>query len=630
MNQIHTLTDDPVVAYAAAELSRCLRKMTGIYSRVRLAPAHRPGAPGFWLGTCEAIPGCGLAPSRWDDAYALKGGDGHWTIAGSNPRSVLFGVYAWLERHGARWVRPGKRGEILPRLEQLPAGPLDVVERASYRHRGICIEGATSIRHVLDLVDWMAKRRMNTFYLQFRHAGTFWDRWYGREYNPYFGTPRHLTDEECFALDDQVIAAAHRRGMVMHRVGHGWTAAAVGLRPFGWHKTDAPVAPDKQRWLAELNGQRGLHQGIPINTELCYSHGPAFEALIEELAGYARAHPEIEVLHFWLSDAPNNKCECPDCAPLTPPDWYARLVNALSERLHQVDPERRFVFLSYFESWWPPEREMLTSERGNAVFMFAPITRCFRHALTDPECATDFPLDRPALNRVGMPRGNQAFLHFLSQWRQAFAGDSFVYDYHLIWAVFEQLTDTAIGRVLHQDMRDLGGLGLNGMVSCQVMRCFWPTGLAMAALADTLWDAGADWGALRDRHFAAAYGHGAALVTAYLDGLDALLFSGPPHERGPILSAERLDQARAVRDHVHRHHSKLARLSRNAPDEVQRQSFKLLLHHNRLVDEYCGALLGEIDPQALRTWLLRSERRIHPYLDVSFLLGRHPLLAPAS
>ncbi len=316
--------------------------------------------------------------------------------------------------------------------------------------------------------------------------------------------------------------------------------------------------------------------------------------------------------------------------PLTPPDWSARLVNALSERLYRIDTQRRFVFLSYFESWWPPERETISSERGNAIFMFAPITRCFRHALTDPDCASDFPLDRPALNHVGMPRGNQAYLRFLEQWRQAYAGDSFVYDYHLIWAVFEQLTDTAIARVLHQDMRDLGRLGLNGMVSCQVMRCFWPTGLAMAALAETLWNAGADWDALRKSHFAAAYGEEAGRVASYLDALDALLFSGPAHERGSVLTAGRADQARGVLAHVRKHRPDLTRMWRGAPDPARRESLSLLLHHNRLLELYCGALLGDVDAQALKTWLLRSERRVHPHLDVSFLMGRHALLSRSS
>ncbi len=247
--------------------------------------------------------------------------------------------------------------------------------------------------------------------------------------------------------------------------------------------------PDKQRWLAELGGKRELFHKTPINTELCYSHPPAFDALIGELAAYAQAHPEVDVLHFWLSDATNNKCECPDCAALSPADWYARLVNTLSERLHQIDPQRRFVFLSYFESWWPPEKHVVESSRGNAIFMFAPIARCFRHALADETCASDSPLQRPALNHVVMPRDNRTYTRFLDNWWKVFTGDSFLFDYHLMWAVHEQVMDTALGQVMHEDMRDLKKLGLNGMVSCQVMRSFWPTGLAMAAMAETLWNA---------------------------------------------------------------------------------------------------------------------------------------------
>jgi len=632
MNQIYILapTDEPVLAYAAREFARYARKIASARLRVKLLDQYQPGLPGIWLGVGAAFNGAAdasIAPCNWDDGYQIKQIGDQLLIAGANGRSALFGVYAYFERLGARWVRPGPRGEWLPKLERLPVEPFEVVERPSYRHRGICIEGAPSIEHALGIVDWMAKRRMNTFFLQFQHAGTFWDRWYARSYNPYFGRPKRLTDEECYALDDQLIAAARQRGLIVHRVGHGWTAAAVGLRPFGWQTTEEQVAPDKQRWLAELGGRRELFHKTPINTELCYSHPPAYDALIGELAAYAQAHPEVDVLHFWLSDATNNKCECPDCAALSPADWYARLVNTLSERLHQIDPQRRFVFLSYFESWWPPEKQVIESNRGNAIFMFAPIARCFRHALADESCASDFPPQRPALNHVVMPRDNRTYTRFLHDWWKVFTGDSFLFDYHLIWAVHEQVMDTALGRVMHEDMRDLRQLGLNGMVSCQVLRSFWPTGLAMAAMAETLWNADAAWPDMQRRYFAAAYGDDAEVVEQCLAGLDALLSGAPPHERGPVLKADQPERVRAVAEYVRRGRPALALLMKSASAPAHRESLSLLLHHNRFLELLCGVLLGEVNAEDARAWLLRSERRVHASLDVPFLMGRHPVFS---
>ena len=631
MKTIYLLSDDPAVVFAANEFARYARKMAAKRLSVKRAAQYEPGQPGVWLGLGPDFAGAAdssLTPSRWDDGFQLKQTAGQLLIAGANARSVLFGVYAYFERLGARWIRPGPRGEWLPKLDAWPPEEtFDVTERAAYRHRGVCIEGAPAIEHALGLIDWMAKKRMNAFFLQFRHGGTFWDRWYSRDYNPYYGQPHKLIDEECYAYDAQTIVAAKQRGMMVHRVGHGWTAAAVGLRPFGWQTTDEQVAPDKQRWLAELNGQRGLFKQIPINTELCYSHRPAFEGLLDEVMQYAEAHPEVDVLHFWLSDATNNKCECADCAALSPADWYARLVNALSERLYQIDPDKRFVFLSYFESWWAPEQTMIESQRGNAIFMFAPIVRCFRHTLADETCTSDFPAERPPINHVTMPRDNRSYQRFLQDWWKMFSGDSFLFDYHLIWPVHAQLSDVELARVLHQDMRDLRQLGLNGMVSCQVLRIFWPTGLPMTAMAEALWDADSSWEQVKRSYFAGAYGEDAAWVDGYLAGLEALLYDRPPHEK-PILTPEQPEQARAILAYLEQHAGELAARQKRAASPAYRESLALLVHHNQFLKLLCGVVTGEQKPQAAKDWLLRSERRVHPFLDVPFLLGQHAHILP--
>jgi hypothetical protein len=508
---------------------------------------------------------------------------------------------------------------LLPALERLPSDSLNVQETASYRHRGICIEGSPSLEHALNMVDWMTKRRMNSFFLQFRHSGTFWERWYSRAYNPYFGRPAQLDEAGFRELDEKLIAEVKRRGLLLHQVGHGWTAATVGMPYNGWQTTDLDVEVNKKRWLAKLHGRRQLFHQIPINTELCYSFGPAFVALLNEIIRYAQAHPEVDVLHFWLSDAMNNKCECKHCARMSPADWYAKLVNALSERLCVEAPERRFVFLSYFESWWAPEQLTVEAACGNAILMFAPISRCFRHSLTDQACDDRMSLTRPPLNHASMPRTNIPFAKLLDKWCKVYKGDSFLFDYYLWSGLHTQVSDLSLARIIHKDMQSLKDLGMNGYISCQVLRSFWPTGLSMAAMADTTWNRKLRWQQLRKAHFVAAYGPDADWVDGYLTRLERLLLGAPQHDGGERMEAKQPKQLRAIEAFLQEHYVELVLRAGRVTEPIHRESLQLLAHMSHFLLMKCQVLLGKVEPADLKAWLLKSERNVHPFLDVPAL-----------
>ncbi len=594
-------------------------------SRVNVQPGTA------WLGICDRLPPPtdALTPAAWGDGYAIWAEGGALYIAGRNARSVLFGVYAFLETQGVRFVRPGPAGEVIPAIADVTLPSTPIVEIAHYRHRGVCIEGATSLDHALGMVDWCAKRRMNTVFLQFIHSGYFYNQWYERKYNPkHAGAP--LTEAEALQYDDQLIAAMQRRGLIFHRVGHGWTSAAFGMPRSGWVTETAPVPPDAVRWLAEVKGERKLFADIPINTELCYSFQPAFDAFVETIVRYCEAHPELDVVHVWLSDAFNNKCECADCRPLTIADWYARIINALSEALHRRTPGTRFVFLAYFELWWAPEQVQIDDHHGNAILMFAPITRCFGHALGDPACDDGQECPRPPLNQLVMSRQTNGFYRrILPAWRQAFGGDSFNFDYHLMWAIWQELTDTHLAQVFYDDLGQLKTLGLDGIVSCQSFRAFYPSGLAMATLAEALWNPNQPLEAIRHAHIEAAFGSDAAFADDYLRQTEAFLGTGDPHRRALPFSdatAEALAECSAFLQA-----SLIALEARKdaAADPVRRLSLALLANHARLLAQIVAShqarLAGNRDAaeralDAAADLLRRTERRFSPYIDTMLAL----------
>lgn len=622
---------DATLEFAARELARYVTMLTDARWTVTREGSPVTTADTIWLGLYGRLPQSPrveLTPALWDDGYAIWCQDGNCYIAGQNARSVLFGVYDWLERQGVRFVRPGPDGEVVPHVAALSFPDRPIVEQAYYRHRGVCIEGAPSLEHTLGMVDWCAKKRMNTLFLQFFSSRYFYNNWYARAYNPQFAD-HAISDQEAIAMDQQVIAALKLRGQVLHQVGHGWTGATVGLPRSGWVTADEPVPPDRVRWLAEVNGERKLFHEIPINTELCYSYRPAFDVMVETIVRYVTTHPEVDIVHVWLSDATNNKCECAECRTLTISDWYAKLINALSEALQAQAPGKRFVFLCYIELLWPPEQVMVDDRYGNIVMMFAPISRSFGRALNDPACDDGLSYPRPALNQFVAPRSNAFFVRTLRAWRDVFGGDSFDFDYHLMWAVWAHLTDTVAARVIYEDLQDLQALGLDGLVSCQPLRNHYPSGLAMAVMAEALWDPHVPFAEIRRGYLQAAFGEHAAYVGEYLQRLEAMLDPGDPDWRVPPLSNKNADELQQVGAFLAESLAALTAHLEVTAHATHRRSLDILCHHARFLQRIVRAyqVLAADDLGAARAaladataFLQDTEPLYHRVMDTQLML----------
>jgi hypothetical protein len=575
------------VAVAAAELARYLPQLAPVAVEV-LPPreaAPKESKAQIVLGTSfHLLLGLGLrnlpAPSAWDDAFAIIPKAGVLYLAGSNPRSVLFAAYRLLEALGAVFLRPGRNGEVLPKRKALRLPQRPIREKASYRHRGICIEGSPRLEHVLDILDWMAKRRMNAFQLQFVHSGVFWKRGYQQSpevEGTVWGEWMPKWDSE--ALDDRVIARAKELGMMIHRVGHGWTAATVGLDGTSWEKTEQRPPASKRQWLAEVNGKRRLWGEVPANTELCYSNPEVRAAFVETVMRYARQHSEVDLLHVWLSDAYNNKCECAGCRAKSPSDWYVELVNAIGQRLKDEGLPMRIVFLGYVDLLWPPQQARLTAD--NVTFMYAPITRCFRHALDDAKCDAGESAARPALNECRLPRTNRAYAEVMREWTKLGPKDTFLFDYHNIWVVWQDGLGFDVAEVMAQDMADLAGLGLDGFMSCQAIRAFYPTPYLAMAMADGLWNRRLPRKQHRRAVMEAAFGEQAALVEEYLGQLVKMVRLGKDYEHDSRLQPGRgsREELTAVARFAARHQQQFAKLAKSATSEVIRTSLEIMAVH---------------------------------------------------
>jgi hypothetical protein len=619
---IYLVRNDPVINFAAQELSRYLQNMTGCQAVVESDAAFQPGQGGFWLGLIEDFPGLQSPEqsSSLDDAILIQVQNGQGVIAGLHGRSLLLAVYRFLTEAGCRWVRPSVEGEMIPQ-KSLANLKVHLVEHPSYRHRAICIEGAVSLENVLDIIDWSPKVGFSGYFMQFREGHTFFERWYSHKHNPLL-QPEECTVEQARRFTQQIEAELTRRGMLYHAVGHGWTCEAFGIPGLGWD----PVVKD---WPAEVidslalvNGQRQMWHDIPLITSLCFSNPQVRRRVVDGVVGYVQAHTNIQALHFWLDDGFNNKCECSECQKMRPADYYVILLNELDEALSRVGYPGKVVFLAYADLLWPPQVEKIQKPE-RFILMFAPITRSYRRPLF-PKDTSDV-LPPYVRNQLVFSDNNDEQLAFLRAWQKLFQGDSFIFDYHLMQSGVYTLDPDHIflARLLHTDLQNLRKLGLNGYVSCQIQRIFFPTGLVMYVMGRMLWNDRLRFDDLVDEYFDAAFGPDGRLCKEYLTGLSALQDVVPVREKGLEVDPQvqvKLQQAlKTIQDF-----QPVITLNLALPDRCQRQSWLYLQAHAELMQRYLRLLsakaAGEEEAmqrlwEGIKRFVQEQELSLQPVFD---------------
>lgn len=521
MIKIARISYDPVIAYAAEELQRCLREMDRETEVLILTyPTYRWELEDvLWVGMDDALKEFlpNVKDAHLDDAIAIEVKGAKGFITGANPRAVLIAVYRYLRELGADWIRPGKDGELLPACR--PENYMvSVREVPSCRHRGVCIEGSNSLQMVCDMIDWLPKVGMNAYFNQFLVPATFYERWYGHLYNPELRGEK-ISGADVEGIRDTTVFEMKRRGLLYHAVGHGWTCEPFGIAGRGWDPDGKYDIPEEVRQkLACVNGKRELHGNIPLDTNLCYSNPEVQGKMSDAVVEYCEAKPEIDYVHVWLADNTNNHCECENCIQKRPADWYIDILNLIDEKMTAKGLPAKIVFLMYCDLYWPPEKETLRNP-DRFVLMFAPITRTYSKSLGDAGEFDPEKLPPYVRNHCELPRSVEENLAWLKLWQRFFNGDSFDYDYHYMWDLFRDIAHMQMNRVLFDDMKAMKKLGLNGMISCQNQRVWLPSGFGMTAMAAALWDENADYDQVADTYFRAAFGPDGALVRGYLEEL---------------------------------------------------------------------------------------------------------------
>ena len=598
------------VAFAARELERLLRLTDpSLETKIVEMPFDPDAAGVLWVGP-DGDPGFGEDDATDTVKIGVSGMSG--VITGSNPRSVLIAVYRFMRELGCRFIRPGRDGEKIPQRE-LRDLSVSVAETASYRHRGVCIEGADSYENVFDMIDFLPKVGMNEYFIQFMVPTEFFMRWYAHVGSPVLEPEWKDADEARRIAADMTVRLEKeikKRSLRYQKAGHGWTCEPFGIPGGGWFRRDTPLTPEQQKVLAEVNGERQLWGGVPLDTNLCYSNDEVRATVTDAITAYAAQNPQIDAIHFWLADGYNNHCECENCRKMRPADWYVRMLNELDEKMTASGLETKIVFLIYVDLLWEPKVEKIRNP-GRFILMFAPITRSYGQNYGD--CLTfDGELPPYVRNRLEMPSSLAQNVEHLRRWQADFDGDSFAFDYHLMWAHVGDIGYEKCARNLFCDMKDLKKLGLDGMVSCQIQRCFWPTSLPFLAMAAALWDSEADFDRVADDYYRAAFGDKADAVRGAMKTLSR---SCGLYEKAPSVWD---------RDKAYSGREELLEAVKDAPDPDALAAYA----------EYLGLLFGFLEKlpsqdkdevrraaDALFDWMWKNEMRLQRVLDVRNSVG---------
>lgn len=469
-----------------------------------------------------------------DDQYVISVQDCHGVIAGSNDRSVLLGVYHYLKSLGCRFLAPGTAFEAVPVCTEKQQLFCHSRQTAAFRHRGVCIEGANSLENILDFIDWLPKLGCSCFFLQFQLPYTFMARWYHHEMNPLL-TPETFSRETAQAYTQQIVHAMKKRGVLLHQAGHGWTAQAIGMDAFDWKEARQVLTAEEAQKVALLDGKRQLFHGIPMNTNLCYSNPDAIESFTRQVLDYVCAHPKIDYLHVWLADEPNNICECESCQKTTPSDQYVELLNHIDQELTRIGSPVKIAFLLYQELLFPPRQAKLQNP-DRFLLMFAPISRTFSQSYQPKDDYGPVPVYRR--NQFVLPADLDENMAYLAGWQAYFSGDSFIYDYPLGRAHYGDLGYVHISRIIHEDIQKIRSMKLNGYISCQELRAWFPNALPNYVMGYTLFDPSRSFEELTEEYFSAAYGDGWEEVRTYLTQVSALCSCDYFNGKGPRIQPE--------------------------------------------------------------------------------------------
>ncbi|TAH34349.1 MAG: DUF4838 domain-containing protein [Planctomycetota bacterium] len=313
----------PATRYAAGELQRWLKEMTGAELPI-VADTEPPRPHEILVGPSKRLYDYGIAlrlGPLGQEGYVLRTVGERLLVAGGEPRGTLYAVYGLLGDHlGCRWFTP--EVSRIPRTERLPLPQLDESRIPALEYRDVFI-------HECHDGDWAARNRLNSSHarLEARHGGRV-------EYAGFVHTFNDLVPVEKY---------------------------------FETHP----------EYFSEIDGKREREQ-----TQLCCTNEEVVRIVTEEVRRRMREHPEAMVFSVSQNDW-FRYCQCGPCAALAAAEGsqmapVLQLVNRVAEAVEEEFPDKAVDTLAYQWTRRPPKT---LRPRRNVIVRLCSIECCFAHPL---------------------------------------------------------------------------------------------------------------------------------------------------------------------------------------------------------------------------------------------------------
>ncbi len=476
----------PAESLAVAELARYLGAMSGARFPV-VGGAHR--GPAIVVRVARRDRELFARDARevtHDDSYEITTRGDSLIIHGATGRAVLFAAYDLLERLGCRFIAPDfpfyhGANEVVPRLAVLRYEAADVHERPAMAYRKIDVESGRSHDEstLRAIVDWMPKARYNVLQLPLNFGGNgrvVWDHWRGA-----------------------LLPELERRQLLIEVGGHGYqnfiAAGMEGGTLFDRHP----------EWFGhDSSCARSRSPRMVFNT----ANPEAVRYVIDGVVGYAKAHPEIDILDFWPPDGARWSACAADSTLGTTADRQATLLNAVHAALAAERPALRLETIAYSETEEPPRTVTLDP----AVLVdFCPISQHFEEQLFDPRDET-----------------NAGYARAVDAWRGRFRGETSLYSYYRKYAW--RSLPVVIPRYIQRDLEGAADAGMRG-VSAYAEPADWSTyEINHYVLGRIAWNPAADVNAMVRALADARYGAASSAAQQAFVALDTTerVFSSIP------------------------------------------------------------------------------------------------------